>query len=361
MPVEFSYATQEDNLSLIRLFNKYPESSGFKYILDRSPDYFAFCNLHDNWKVIVAKERQLVGAVTLTFSDIFIGENIQNIAYISDLRVDLPYRGQRIGNNLLKEAIANSKNIPVFASVFKDNSAGLKAFADLSKDNTAHFQKAVDILAYFILPVNLKKLSPKVAKYTVRTASEKDLAEMADLWNQVNTKKNMAGVFNHENLSKWFNKVPELSINSFLVAVDKNNKIKAFLGLWNQSELRRISITSETNFIKFIRISWNLLKKVTGFNSFPVPGETLNFYNVFNLCIEHNEAELLPLLLAHAFKIVKNNNALFLALALDKNDPLNKQLKGYISSTSEIVLLSTFDFNNISTHKKHLFHLEISL
>lgn len=360
-----SLATQADNPELLDLF-KYPESSSLKYTMDRSPDYFSFCRIHDNWKVIVARAPQLTGAVTVTFSQVFLEKKERNIAYISDLRVDISSRKQGLGNSLLKEALVTchypeGKDIPVFACVFKDNSAGLKTFANLGRDNLAYFYNVADILAYFILPVSLKKPGRKAGEYTIRSASIEDLPEMLSLWKQVNSPKNLAGVLTEENFNKWLENVPDLSMSSYLLAIDKSNKIKGFLGLWNQSALRRITITSGSYFIKFIRIIWNLFKQITGFSSFPGPGQPLNFYNVFNLCVPETEGEILNLLIDHAFKIVKENNSLFLALALDKKDPLNMQLKGLIASKSEIGLLSNYNFNNNSTHNNSPFHLEISL
>jgi hypothetical protein len=359
-----SDATPEDNRDLTELFNKYPVSSGISYTLDRSPDYFSFCNLHDAYKVITARNEHLAGAITITFSQVFLENQVKNIAYMGELRLDMSARGTGLGDRLMQaglEACRQAGNdVPIFASVLKGNTPGFKKLANLGRDKLANFFPVAEIILYFILPLSLKRLNPLVKDYTVRPAGKEDLPEMLALWNMVNSEKNLAAVLNTETFEKWLAKAWGLEISSYLLAFDRNNRLRGFLGTWDQSAIRRITIWSESLPVKFIRKTWNLLRPLSGMALFPAPGQSLSFYNVTNLCIPEEEAETFSLLLYHAFKTVRENKSVFLAVALDKKDPLNRQLKGFISSGSELVLLSNYDYNNISTHKNRLYHLEIS-
>lgn len=347
----------EDNDSIIDILRATPTSSSLSYVIDRSPIYSTFTKYqgYDHNLLVAETENKVVGSLSLVFDRVYMADQETNIAYTCDLRLDTKARGRGIGDSLMQtgvktiEKVLGDKN-SIFTCVFKDNQAGLKKNKKLADNDLAKMNTVAEVKSYFILPFSLK-LSKK-SNYKIRYANENDLENMFKLWQEISFKRNLARVFTYQSFKEWINNTA--GIESYILA-EKNNQLVGFFGLWNQSSIRRVIIYAEDKQIKFLRKIWNPLSKLIGIPRFPGPNQQLDFFNISNLCIK--EKESFKELLYVAFKHVRKNNAMFLALALDQRDELNSQLKSFISSTTEMLILSNFLFEN----NDNLFHPEISL
>ncbi len=352
-------ANQSDNNQIIDLIKKYPtSSSSLSYVVDRSPNYFKLSEFQGyDYRTLVAEANKILGTLFISFDKVYLENIPQNIAYTGDLRVEPFIRRTGIADNLMQEGVRIIKNTlgenpNIFTCVLKDNIAGLKKNQNLARDGFANMQKVAELRSYFMFPFYLKNIKNK--NYNVRFATENDIENMFNLWQLINSKKNLARFFDLNSFNNWINNTDGLGINNNILA-EKNNEIVGFMGLWNQNKTRRIIIHSQNSQIKFIRKFWNIGSKLIGIPQFPKSGQELNFYNITNLCIKENQC--FEQLIYNAFKHVRRNNSMFLALCLDVKDELNKELKYFLSSTTELYLLSNYQFKN----NNNLFHLEISL
>ncbi len=385
--VQIRNSTELDNQSLINLFLKYPVLSSLSYKVDRSPDYFNLSRVQGfDRRVLVAYRENisksqptnvelyqenvgnrlgdsLLGTISVIFDQVYMDGQIKKQAYMCDLRLEPEARGTGLGDKMMLAGYNTCLQVlgaepVIFSCVLNDNKAGLKKLANLGRDKITRFEKIGEIKTYFFLPFNPKRFLIK-NDYFIRCATWDDLPEMVELWNQVISKKNLGRVFTLDEFENWIKNSPGLNISSYLLAI-KDNEIKGFLGIWNQFEIRKIIITAEIPFMTIVRKTWNFFKKLFNLPHFPEPGQSLNFFNVVNLCIPLKNSEILPSLINKAFKIVRENNSLFLAMALDKRDPLNENVRGFISSVSELDLL-TNSKEVINNKKSNIYHMEISL
>lgn len=355
--IKIRLANQNDNSQIIDLVKKYPMSSdSLSYVVDRSPNYFRLAEFQGNaHKVLVIEANKILGLLSLVFDEVYIDNKSQKIAYTCDLRVEPFIRKTGIADSLMLEGINTIKNslgenANIFTCVLKDNIAGLKKNQNLSKHGIL-MKKAAEFKTYFILPFYTKIL--KNLNFNIRFAKENDIENMFKLWNEVNKNKNLTRVFTLESFTNWIKNTEGLGINKYLLA-ERDGTLVGFMGLWNQKETRRIIIHSQSKQMKFIKGFWNLGSKMIGIPKFPGTGQDLNFHNITNLCLKDNEC--FDQLIYNAFIYVKKNNSMFLTLALDKKDELNKYLKKFISSSTELYLLSNYKFEN-----NNIFHVEISL
>lgn len=357
--IKIRLADINDNQQIIELVKRYPTSSSLSYVVDRAPNYFKLCELQGyDYKVLIAEaNNKVLGSLVISFNNVYLEHKVQNIAYTCDLRVEPFIRRTGIADELMKGGfkIINQvlgKDFNVFTSVLKDNLAGLKKNQNLLRDGIANMQEVALLKSYFLFPLFTKKL--KTNKFNIRYACQEDLNDMFNLWKEINSKKNLAQYFDINSFKNWVNNTEGLGLNNFLVA-EKNNKIIGFMGLWNQSKIRKIIIHNQNTQIRLFKNFWNFGAKLINIPKFPKAGQELNFYSITNLCIK--DSECFEQLLYNAFKHIKINNSMFLALALDIRDELNEKLKYFIASTTELYLLSNYQFKD----NNNLFHIEISL
>lgn len=356
------FSEEQDNLALIEIFKKYPTSSSLSYVVDRSPNYFSFTNLQGNsWKILVSEvKNEIVGSLTIIFDKVILEKQIQEISYTCDLRLDTSVRGLGLADELMKKSVTTcqevfNKEIPIFTCVLKDNKAGLKKNQNLDTLGITKMEEIAEINTYFFLPFFSGK---KTSNYVIRTAKENDLNVMFELWHKVSAKKNLAKYFTFEEFKNWIINTEGLGLSAYLVA-EKDNKIVSFLGLWNQNKLRRVLITSEKKAMKVVRGLWNTAKIFKKLPDFPQPNKNLNFYNVINLCIDKEYDDAFIELIQKAFLITRENNAMFLALALDKKDPLNSYASKFKADRGSLLLLSNYKFSKPIGNTP--FHMEIGL
>lgn len=356
--IKIRLADIQDNQQILDLVKKYPTSSSLSYVVDRSPSYFNLARLqgYDYKALVIEANNKILGSLLITFDKVYLEKEIKNIAYTSDLRVEPFIRKTGLADELMKEGIKlikeNLEEKNIFTCVLKDNIAGLKKNQNLARDGYADMKIIASLKTYFIFPFYTKKLINK--DFDIRFANHNDLEEMFYLWKETNSNKNLSRAFTINSFKEWVNDKNGIGIDNYLLA-KKNNKIVGFIGLWNQSKLRKVIIHSQNNQMRLFKNFWNLGTKLIKIPQFPASGQELNFYNITNLCIK--DSECFEQLLYNAFKNVKRNNSMFLALALDINDELNEKLKYFIASTTELYLLSNYQFKD----NNNLFHIEISL
>lgn len=355
------YSNDRDNISLINIFKNHPVSSSLSYVVDRSPD---FNNLHKlqgfDYKVIISEEENKVkGSLSLLFDRVYLNGKESISTYTCDLKLEHDLRKTGVADRLMREGFHCTRDLypdsKIFTSILKDNKAGFKKNQNLS--NLVKMNLLGEVNSYFF--VLLSKKIKKNNKYTIRPSTENDVEEMVNLWQKVKKENyNLARSYTIESFKKMIHNTPNLSYNDFLLAI-KDNKIVGFTGLWNQHPVRKIVITSEQSIMKTIRLIRNLYGLFVKLPEFPQINKPLNFYCMLHLCISPENIDCFADILSNACKIVFEKNSMFLALALDKKDPLNTYASKLISDKGQLLLLGELAPEDMDKDK--LFHVEISL
>ena len=358
-------AGPDDGEALVAFFKHHAIASpSMAYRVDRGPDYFAVCRLqgHDH-RVLVATTDRVLGTMTALFDRVYHDGRPIEIAYTADLRIDAAARGTGLADRLMREAVTvirerHGADAAIVTAVASDNPAGLKKNANLGRDGHATMRPIGRLGLYFFAPFTPLGAVRPFLPYRVRVARAGDMPAMAALWAATNGAKDLARAFTPEGFAEWVTSTPGLGVEAFRLAVDARDRIRAFLGVWSPAAVRRFELASESPAVKAMRHAWNAIRPIAGLPVFPAPGEPLPFHAVTNACIPESEAEALPLLLEAAFRTVRRDGSLFLGYALDARDPLNRQARRFLHSTSELILLGNEPFHD---RGDRLFHVELAL
>lgn len=361
-PIPIRPASAADNAALLALSAEVPVSTpAFAYTLERSPDFFAFARAQSlRSQILVAGEPGAVkGVLSLGFDRVWLEGRAQELAYIGDIRVAQAARGLGLGDRLLREAMAVSRQgpiYPVFDCVMKDNLAGLKIHANLGRDGITEMKPVGEIGLAMLYP-KLNRSQGPAWGYTITPAQESDFAEMFALWQAVKSKQHLARAWDRVQWRTWIESTPGLSLSDYLLARNAQGELCGFFASWNQHSVRRVRLLRVHPLLGGMRRLALLLKQGTLSKWMPGGGESLAMRHILNLCIAGHAPKAFPALLEAALSTGKDSPFL-LGIALDRRDPLQYWLDRFAGSRSELVLLSNYSFVRPG---RGLFHLEIGL
>jgi hypothetical protein len=305
----------------------------------------------------------VLGTMTALFDRVYLNGVPSDIAYTADLRVAPDARGTGLADRLMREAVhvireTNGPTAAIVTAVAADNPAGLKKNLNLGRDGLTQMNPIGSLRIYYLAPFTPLGAVRPFLPYRVRPANRDDLGAMAALWAATNCRKDLARAFTPEGFVRWVEDTPGLGAEAFQVAVDARGTVHAFLGVWSPAVVRRFELAAESPAVFAVRQTWNALRPLAGLPVFPSPGQPLPFHAVTNACIPDADAEALPLLIEAALRKTRAAGSLFLGLALDVRDPLNRQARRFLSSTSELTLLGN---EHLPPRPEGLFHVEMAL
>src|SRR5688500_16082267 len=98
MTFHFDLATPDDDPAIRRLLATNPVPGHITLSYEREPDYFAGCGTMGHfWQVLVAREEEtgrVVGLACRATRPLFVNGQVEEVGYLSQLRVDNAYRGR---------------------------------------------------------------------------------------------------------------------------------------------------------------------------------------------------------------------------------------------------------------------------
>gem|GEM_PF-5062528 len=347
-------------------------SASFAYRIDRSPDFFRYCRLqgHDH-RILIAESTRIWGLLSVLFDRVHLGGQPREIAYTGDLRLDPSVRGQGLGDRFMREGIRTCRHVlgpeaPIVTAVMADNPAGLKMNANLERDGTATMRPIAEVELFFLFPWIRPARSSSVR---IRPARLDDLPRMHDLWRQVASKRELSRSFTRAEWTDWVLNSPGLGIEAYALAEDAAGQLLGFLAAWDMSPVRRFMLASETASQRWIRRAWNAGRRLlgasrtgssgSGLPRFPKAGEVLPFLAATNLCVA-DERAFLPLIHAGLGR-ARQQGALFLGIALDRRDPLIRQMRGLPASRSKLLLLGNEALPPDAPDRQTVYHVEIAM
>jgi GNAT superfamily N-acetyltransferase len=363
--VPLTVAGADDGPALVDFFKHHAVASPqMAYRVDRGPDYFGICRLqgHDH-RVLIARTDRVLGTMTALFDRVHHRGRPIDVAYTADLRVAEAARGTGLADRLMREAVHTIRQVQgpeaaIVTVVASDNPAGLKKNKNLGREGLTTMKPIGRLTLYFMAPFTPPGVVWPFQPYRVRPATREDLPAMAALWAETNGRKDLARAYTPESFAAWVDTTPGLGIGAYRVAVDGRGRVRAFLGVWSPRAVRRFELATESPAVRAVRQTWNAVRPLAGLPVFPAPGEILPFHAVTNCCVPEADAEALALLLDEAHRLVRREGSLFLGLALDARDPLNRQARRFIASTTSLMLLGNEPFHD---RPDGLFHVEMAL
>lgn len=339
---EVREARPEDNRALVELSVSCPMEGDIGLAVDRSPDFFVLNRLEgDSWRVGVVDgiDGHPVGCIAVAERTVHRNGEPTAALYVSDLKVHPAHRGAGVADALSQwardacVAIGGAEAL-VFLTVLAGNRSMQQRMP--GPRGLPHTERVATIRTHTISL--LWRRRPPEAGVTVARARSGDLEEMADLWARWAPSRQFTAVPEHGSLAAWIDAAPDLDASSYRVARRPNGTLAGFMGVWNQSQFKRLRVTSYSKRLGAVRTGFNLLAPVLGAAPLPPPGGALRNLTAVNCCVFPDDPGVLRALVVDIYNASLRQGSSFLNVGLDVNDPLASGLSGLLAQPTDVWL-----------------------
>ena len=339
-------ASDEDNAALLELAGACPMEGDLSLRIDRAPDFFALNRLQgDRWRVAVVDgpAETPVACVGTAERRAWVHGRPVTMVYAGDLKVHPQYRDTRTADSLerfvaetAREAAGDST--PVLLTVLAGNTAmerrasGPRGLPRLQRFAT---------LNSFAIPLLWGRGTPAAPDLRVETATDRDIEEMAHLWQALAATRQFVTALDADCLTRWIDAAPGLAINDYLLARDRRGRLLGFLGMWDQRELKTLRVLRYSKTLSLLRGLVTVAAPFVGASPPPEIGAPLHYASAVHLCVPVDGADILRALVVAAYARLRGSDRVVMNVALDARETLHTALRGLLATPTAIHAYAT--------------------
>lgn len=303
-------ARDEDNQALLNLEKMCPQGTGLVLLFDRSPDFFLRSKMHGNYRVYVAEEEaKIVGTVGTTVKEVDVnGKKIKAI-YVYDLRVRPDCRGKGLGASLVRQALEKDDQAQLaYGIIMEENNPSIALFRKMG------FQKIHDITT-LNLPLYERETR---TTHKIRTMTAEDVPRVVELINDRYRDYSFFSPLSATDFLDRMKQLPGYGLEKVQI-IEMGNRIVACAGLWDYSEVFRISalrVSMKMKWLAYLLRFVNLFKKTM---RLPLVGEPFRLMYVRDFAFT-DDTDSLEDLVEHCLNLAHHHGCNFLSFDLDPAD-----------------------------------------
>lgn len=333
-------AEPADSDALVELSVACPMEGDIGLAVDRAPDFFALNRLEgDTWRVGVVDGPggRPVGCIAVAERLVFYNGDPTPAMYVSDLKVHPDHRGGGVADALSAWArdVCVATHGPdglAFLTILAGNRSmarrmdGPRGLPTIDR---------VATLRTHTVPL-LWRRRPPAAGVEVRPARPSDVADMAALWARVGPGRQFAAVLDEGSFSCWVDAAPGLDIADYRVARGAGGELAGFMGVWDQSAIKRLRVTGYSRRLGGARRVFNTVAPLVGATRLPGAGGALRNLTAVGVCVPPDAPTILRALVVSAYNGSRRRGFSFLNIGLDLADPLTAALDGLLAQPTDV-------------------------
>ncbi|HWL39686.1 MAG TPA: GNAT family N-acetyltransferase [Gemmatimonadaceae bacterium] len=331
-----------DNAGLVALAASCAMAGALTLRIDRAPDFLALNRLEgDRWRLAVAERNgAIVGCVAFSERAVFVNGLRTRTGYVGDLKVHPDHRDTTIADALSMWAESACNGLPprspVVITVLAGNRAMERRLA--GPRGVPRFDKVGTIRTHSITILWKRgRLSHFGARaITTTPAAWSDLPQMAELWNRVARRRQLAPTMTAQSLAAWIRAAPGLDISSYRLARSRSGELLGFLAVWDQRAFKQLTVVAYSPRMAAARKAFNFLAPLVGATRLPPAGSPLGCATVVHLCVPGDRAQVLRALLIDAHNELRHSDFSFMNVGLDVKDPLSRALRGMFAQPMDV-------------------------
>ncbi len=313
--------------------------------VDRAPAFFALNRLEgDTWRVGVVDSPdgpdgpgRPVGCIAVAERVVFYNGVATPAMYVSDLKVHPGHRGGGVADALSVWArdvcvAAHGPGVLTFLTILAGNQSMARRMD--GPRGLPHIDRVATLRTHTI-PLVWRRRRPD-AGVEVRRAGPDDVGDMAALWSWVGPGRQFAAVIDQGSFSAWVDAAPGLTISDYRVARRPDGELAGFVGVWDQSAIKRLRVTGYSRKLGAARRVFNAVAPLVGATRMPPPGGALRNLTAVHVCVPPEEPAVLRALVIDVYHENRRRGFSFLNVGLDVTDPLSAALDGLLSQPTDV-------------------------
>ncbi len=314
-------ATEDDNDALNELQKKCPMGTSLVLGIDSSPDYFARSSPFKEWQVLVAVENStIVGSAAYALSDTRVEGKQLKTAFEYGFIVHPLHRRKGIAERLQRhiEHASLEKDVKVFhLDIIEDNLPSIGLFSKMG------FKKVKDCTTFSLMPYKKQRTTGEA---NIRSMNEADVDDVTNLINEMYRDYDFFVPFHPKGFLEYLRRMPNFDFHNIVVLED-NDGIKACLGYWDHSKVRRYIVEKMNRTLRIQTYLMRLIGLFAEIPRIPKPGEPLLNYNLTTMAYRNSES--MTELIKHTVNIALENKVNLIIAAVDPRNPIAANLSQF--------------------------------
>ena len=331
---EFSFglATRDDDAAIRRLLAENPVPGEVTVTYEREPDYFLACGTMGRfWQVGVARHiptGRIAGLACRSTRPMFVNGRVEEVGYLSQLRVDNQFRGRWLlafGMRFAQELHQDGRVSGYVTTIIENNDLARGVLVDRPRDHHPTYRE-IGRLETIAIPLRRRRrLQP--GPYEVTRGSRYDLAEIVGFLRDQGRYKQFFLAYDAADFEDGLS-LPGFNLGDFFIA-RRDGRVVGLVGLWDQSAFKQTVVREYSRKLKFGRPVYNAASLIAGGRPLPGRGKAIHHIYASFICIEDNSPEVFSVLLQHLYNESATRRYAYLSVGLDSRDPLLPVVKSY--------------------------------
>lgn len=328
-----------DNQSMLEIERLCPQGDENCAMGVDKKDIIARYKMYDNWSVLVAEEDgKIAGWTGWTIKT--TSEQKGKYAYFTEMMVHPAFRRAGIATKLVKEAEKQAQEMEAsyaYLYIYDSNKASQSLSEKMGYSRMRNI-KFPGISTY-------KKLVVP-SEYSIKPIDKKEIGDAAGLINEHNSGYIHFTPFTDQTFESHLKFIPGYGLENFWVIKDKDNKIAACAGLWDNSGLANLYYAREPAAMKIMKSIFGALSRITKVPKFPAEGEYFRVLYIVDYAFDKKHPDAMLALLKYLNNISIDRKQDFLMAITDPEDELLAVIKK-LKPQTEIwnVFAKTFEGN----------------
>jgi hypothetical protein len=330
-------ATPADDEQLMRLIAETVPSNGITLSYERAPSYISASHAQYNRpdiKLVVPVDDPdlIIGMMNLGWRYCYINGQPDLMRYVADLRMHQEYRGAKVMRLLMDYVYDEIPLDTIFQSVvLEDNKLASGILHNERKGFPLPYY--YDDIRTFTVSQAQKPEQYHQFKFSVLTRDQIDHANAF----MTEMKEHFNFLPNYD-----FNALAEgqhpywkgMKLDDFYLVRDKNNKLVAIYGLWDQKSFKQTRVLDYSRPLKLMKPFYNAYAKFRGVLSLPKINGTFDYLMLHSPLCHPEHTDAFASLMFHAKEQTKRRGKETYCITLAQNDPRIAWMK---NTTSHIL------------------------
>ncbi|MGE8541619.1 MAG: N-acetyltransferase family protein [Acinetobacter sp.] len=333
-------ATQQDDAQLGKLISEHMPSNGMILSYERNPSYISASKTQYNRpdiRVVVPEHQpnKVVGMMNLGWKYCFVNGKSDVLRYVSDLRLDQDYRGQKILHLLMDYLQDELPKDGMLQSIVLEGNVAAREILHQKRKGFPTPYHYDDIQTFMVSQV------PKPASYGLfkfeRLTADK-IPAVNDFVQSMQAHYNFLPNYDFSGLldgqhAFWRG----LKLEDFHLAYNLDNQLVGIYGLWNQKSFKQSRVVHYSWPMKFAKPFYNVYAQVKGALLLPKQDGAINYLMLHSALCHPQHLQVFSSLLYHAKCQMHQYRKRAFCITLAKNDPRIQQMQRTHSYTIQAI------------------------
>ncbi len=331
--IAFELAAETDDAGLRRMLREHPIPGSISLSFEREPNYFQASSIEGPFhQTLVAREKasgEIVGAANRSVRPVFFNGQVQDIGYMSQLRIESRYghglylaRGLGDGFRLYRTLHADGRAPFYLMSIVEENLPARRLLAS-GLPGYPQVREYTRMFTYAVYPVRRRRALPAPPGLRIVRAEESQSQGIVDFLNGCGRERQFSPFWTARSLF-----AANLAPRDFTLAMD-GERIAGCMACWDQTDFKQTVLRGYSGALARWRRLLNAFAGIGGWPHLPEAGTPLRHVYASHIAVAGQDVAVFAALLRGLYADVREQGYSYFVVGLAEADPFRRALAPY--------------------------------